>query len=98
MNQLNREISKLGLLIDQFGFEFVFNLLLCCDDFLLTRLLLSTGLLDFFGQLLIGIFQVINDTLHVHDLLGALSGIEFDVLALILQLIEVELELLLGVL
>jgi hypothetical protein len=61
-------------------------------------LLVSTGLFDFFGQLLISIFQVINDTLHVHDLLGALSGIEFDVLALILQLIEVELELFLGVL
>lgn len=52
---------------------------------------MSTVLLDFFGQLFIGIFQVINDTLHVHDLLGTLSGIEFNVLALILQLIEVKL-------
>jgi hypothetical protein len=89
--QLGREICKLGLLVAQFGFEFVFNLLLRCNNLLLTGLLLSTGLLDFFGQLLICIFQVINDTLHVHDLLGTLSGIEFNVFALILQLIEVEL-------
>ena len=49
------------------------------------------GLFDFLGQLLIGIFQVINDTLHVHNLLGALSGIEFDVLALLIKLIIVKL-------